>query len=390
MRPHPLGTSALSTVPFEKKKRNPDRIPFLDTAKMMAIFAVCYAHICGGDFSVTLIDYFSLGVFFIVAGMTLVPERYENFGQFLWRKVKSYVIPILCMDVITIIINVSFLLVKGQMDQITITYFFDELVHMLCQYRYFALWVVTSIFFSVIFTYLLVKHSHKKWFLEVPLLALTLLIALLYNHYFKKVLYWNFDTVFLGTFLTYFGYLLYHRAEAMKSLCFEVRVQSLILGIIFLALGLGVAYLTRVHFGRVFSFYAQDYGIYYLTIPAVLFASLGIIMIARGISNPIMSNLGKANICTLTLQQSLILPLMRNTLFPDWWHKILAITTIDNIQRALFGLTGASIAVLAGYILYLILLISPLSFAINKKPLPFYPWSKEYKEKHPKTVKGNE
>ena len=118
---------------------------------MMAIFAVCYAHICGGDFSVTLIDYFSLGVFFIVAGMTLVPERYENFGQFLWRKVKSYVIPILCMDVITIIINVSFLLVKGQMDQITITYFFDELVHMLCQYRYFALWVVTSIFFSVIF-----------------------------------------------------------------------------------------------------------------------------------------------------------------------------------------------------------------------------------------------
>ena len=113
-------------------------------------------------------------------------------------------------------------------------------------------------------------------------------------------------------------------------------------------------------------------------------------MIARGISNPIMSNLGKANICTLTLQQSLILPLLRNTLFPDWWHKILAITPIDNIQRALFGLTGASIAVLAGYILYLILLISPLSFAINKKPLPFYPWSKEYKEKHPKTVKGNE
>ena len=94
----------------------------------MAIFAVCYAHICGGDFSVTLIDYFSLGVFFIVAGMTLVPERYENFGQFLWRKVKSYVIPILCMDVITIIINVSFLLVKGQMDQITLTYFFDESV----------------------------------------------------------------------------------------------------------------------------------------------------------------------------------------------------------------------------------------------------------------------
>lgn len=356
----------------------------------MAIFAVCYAHICGGDFSVTLIDYFSLGVFFIVAGMTLVPERYENFGQFLWRKVKSYVIPILCMDVITIIINVSFLLVKGQMDQITITYFFDELVHMLCQYRYFALWVVTSIFFSVIFTYLLVKLSHKKWFLEVPLLALTLLITLLYNHYFKKVLYWNFDTVFLGTFLTYFGYLLYHRVEAMKSLCFEVRVQSLILGVIFLALGLGVAYLTRVYFGRVFSFYAQDYGVYYLTIPAVLFASLGIIMIARGISNPIMSNLGKANICTLTLQQSLILPLMRNTFFPDWWHKILAITPIDNIQRALFGLTGASIAVLAGYILYLILLISPLSFAINKKPLPFYPWSKEYKEKHPKTVKGNE
>ena len=355
-----LVISASSTAESSK------RLSYLDCAKFIALFCVSYAHICGGDISVLLIDSFNLTVFFLVAGFTLHIKEGETFASFLKRKVKSYVIPIFCMDVLTVLIQSLFLLCEGKGTTLTPSYYLEQWIDILGQYRLFALWIVTSIFFSVLFTYGLIKLSHDRPWAEVLLLLTTLTVAILYNYFIRKVLYWNLESSFLGTFFLYLGYLLSHRYKRVHTFFFSSRLRSLLFSLLFLGIGFTAFYLQYRYYGLRPAWYPQIYQHYFITIPASFFSSYGILLLSYAIDNPVMAALGKANLVTLTIQQEVVMKLFRYTFFPSWWESITNGPS-ESFSRAAFGLLGAATAALLGYAIYQILIHTPLAFSVGGK-----------------------
>ena len=84
---------------------NKKRLDYIDCAKIIAMFFVILCHVMTKG-EIRHIGYsFHLPLFFILNGMTLKVKKEESFGMFLEKKIKSYLIPMFCLGIILIFVE---------------------------------------------------------------------------------------------------------------------------------------------------------------------------------------------------------------------------------------------------------------------------------------------
>lgn len=356
------------TAPVKAKK---PRLNYIDVAKFLGLFAVSISHIAGGDLQVTLIDSFNLCLFFVLTGYTLSRREDDTFGSYLLRKIKGYVFTLFWMNVLIMLIQICFFLGYKQYDAINLNYFLNEWIGFLGEYRRHALWFIACLFFCTLLMYPMMKYDFHKWYLKLLYLILPFILGALYQKYIHIWMHWNLDNVLMGTFYVYLGYLFSHKIPWKDKVFFRNRWIALIWGIVLFASCILLSYYQNIHFHQGPSWYMENYGILYLTAPAGILGSFGIIFLSYGISNVLFAEFGRANLIVLAIQQELIMRHMREISMTKWWNQINALDNVNSWNRLLFGVVGATLAVLVGYLIYFLLVHSHLAFMVNEKRKSF-------------------
>lgn len=207
------------------------RIEFIDVAKFIGIFFVVWAHAAFKNREFVMIAYtFHLPLFFVLNGYTLKIKENENFGQYLYRKIKSYVVPVLCIGSLLIITD-QFLSHSFTFD---LHYFIDRLIGLSEQKRVYALWFVGALFCSDLIFYFVIKMSKDRPFFICLISFIILLMEIYFNKEFGNViLLWNLDVGLMGVIFVCAGYLLKHHSFAkVHDFIFKNRWISLIFSIL--------------------------------------------------------------------------------------------------------------------------------------------------------------
>lgn len=343
------------------------RIEYVDSAKFIGILLVIFAHCLEGGPIVPYIYSFHLPLFFVINGLTFKIKDNDNFGNFLVRKLKGYVVPMLFLGIFCIIFDALF-----SKTPITFTYFMDNFINLIIQKRVFALWFVGALFCSDVLFYFILKISKQK-LLFISIISLIFLgIAILFNITYPKSLPWNFDVSLFGVFFVSLGYIFRRKElENAYNFCIKNRLYSLLFGCLFLVIGLAFEYINYKYFNLHLEMWGLQYQKYYLVIPSAIFGSFGIILISNAVSNKIFAELGKTTLVLLAFHQTLSMPLFKNNLFSGWYSYINSLPKSD-INHSLFALTETSFSLITLLPIYYLIIYSPFAIFLNKKIKPFW------------------
>jgi len=351
----------------ENSKPKKSRIEFIDVAKFIGILFVVWAHAAPKNREFVLLAYtFHLPLFFVLNGYTLRIKDNENFGQYLLRKLKSYVVPVLCIGSILIIIEQ--IINKVPFD---IGYFLDHFFSLLEQKRAYALWFVGALFCSDLLFYFVIKASKNK----LPFVILISFIILLLGIYFNVkrgnvVLLWNLDVGLIGVIFVCAGYILRHPTLAkVHDFIFKKRWIALVFAIVLFALGYLISKYNYDTYHMHMEMWARQYQKYYLTIPAAILCSYGILCFSYSISNKILGELGKTTLVILAFHQVLTFNIF-NSIAANWWTQV---CQVNNLWYYFLYATVETIFTLALLIpLHYLIVYSPFAFILNKKLHPIY------------------
>jgi len=349
---------------------NKKRLTYLDVAKFIGIFLVAYCHIKEVGEDIPFIYSFHLALFFIISGMTLRIDENENYGSFLTRKLKSYIIPLICMDFLIILIFICFAFKEGYGNTITWKWFMDQFVLGINQKRYFSLWFVPALFISVNLCYFFFKASKGKIWIACILASIQLTFAIVFNFYTPQWLIWNIDVAMFGSFWVFIGWLFSH-CKKVSDFFLSKRLISLTWAVVCLGAGLALAYLNWHFFHLHLEAWGGQFQKYYLVIPSSILSSFGIIFLSRAIDNKVVSTLGQMTLVILATQQDLSQRLWKDYILKDFYRS-LGQYSPDSIQRFGYAFGGALFAILIGVALYYLIKYSPFAFAIGKKIPDFY------------------
>ena len=345
------------------------RIEYIDTAKFIGIILVIFAHCLEGGPIVPYIYSFHLPLFFVINGLTFRIKENDNFGSFLVRKIKGYVIPILFLGIFCIIFDALFSNVS-----LNFTYFMDRFIELIIQRRVFALWFVGALFCSDLLFYFVLKVNKQKLLFTIISSLIFLGIAIIFNIAYPKSLPWNFDVSLFGVFFVSLGYIFKRKElENVYNFCIKNRLYSLLIGCLSLAIGLLLEYINYKHFNLHLEMWGLQYQKYYLVIPSAIFGSFGIILISNAITNKVFGELGKTTLVLLAFHQTLSMPLFKNDFFPEWYSYINSLPKSD-ISCPLFALVETLFSLVMLLPIHYLIIYSPLAICLNQKIKPF--WSK--------------
>lgn len=346
-----------------------DRIQYIDVAKFLAMLLVVFSHGFRESACTAFIFSFHLPLFFFLNGMTVNLDKY-SFGDFLVKKLKGYIVPMLGLGVIAVLFD---LLVKTIINQpVSGTLFLTGLGNVINQARYLALWFLPALFFADLFLYGFNKISRgNPIFMGIECLLL-MGVGILFNQYHNVTLTWNVDTAFFGTTFVYLGYLLRRpEFERLYSFLMKGRPLPLILG-----LGLLVAtYFLSMYIYETdqmhLEMYARKYGRYYLTLPCAALGSAGFVFLCRGITNFALAVPVQLNLALLPFHQVLCFPIFRHKIAYDWWVSSYPLPASDPKYFG-FVLTMTVFSLALVTVVHFILKYSPISFVVNQPLAGFY------------------
>ena len=137
------------------------RIKYIDVVKGISLFFVILGHIVDhNSFFFNWIFSFHMPLFFIASGMSINIEKYNNFLDFIKRKIKTLLLPYLLFTVIGFII----LLIVGINNDITIKNMVIELIYNTQPelLHMGQLWFLVALFFASIYFYIIEKYVLNK------------------------------------------------------------------------------------------------------------------------------------------------------------------------------------------------------------------------------------
>lgn len=344
----------------EKKKK---RIDYVDTCKFIGIFLVTFGHVKEQGLDVNLIYSFHLPLFFTIAGFTLNVDM--PFKDYLFSKIKSYLIPLFFLDLLSILVAVLFMLGTGHAAEVNLPYFFGHFSSMIEQKRYFALWFIPSLFVATLIAYPLCIIGKKHQWLTLIGALIALGFAIAYNYYRGERLAWNVDASLFGVFFLTIGYLFRWVVNKVPFLM-KNRFRALLFGFASLAFGLLIAYICYQEYHLHLEMWSGQYKKYYLVIPSAVFGSIGMIFLSKAMTNPVFSELGKGSIVVLALQQDLGIKLWKNYIVPNWYTHINMLEK-NSFDRFAYAFCGVAFTFVIAYLVYYLILFSPLAFMIHQK-----------------------
>ena len=138
-----------------------NRLNYVDTAKFIAIFVVIFCHaVSKGE--LRHIGYsFHLPIFFILNGITLKIYENQSFGDYLTRKLKSYLIPMFCLGVLLAFAEI-FMSRLTSVNPLDVKHVGKMIISMLEQKRVYPIWFVGALLFSDVFFYFVVRWGKNK------------------------------------------------------------------------------------------------------------------------------------------------------------------------------------------------------------------------------------
>ena len=354
-----------------KLESKPKRLEYIDVAKFVAIFLVILCHAIGGDGEIRHIGYsFHLPIFFILNGITLRIKEDEPFGMYLQRKMKSYLIPIFCLGILCIFAEMMMASIRGTPYEIN--YIGNMIINLIEQKRVFPLWFVGSLFFADVFFYAVYKASKNK----LPLLCFFSLLFLgggiFFNKYFNWTYVWNIDVSLFGVFFIFIGYTFSHKSlTKVRKFVLSKRWISLLIGIGLFLIGLLISEYNYHTYNLHLEMWARQYEKYYLTIPAAILSSIGVILMCNGIRNKVMAEFGKATLILLPFHQIVTIPLFNDYIAHDWFVSLTPVAWSNDYQWAFYSLTSAVFSTGVLLLFYYFIIYSPFAFIINRK-IPLY------------------
>ena len=357
-------------------KTNSKRLLFLDVAKFISIVLVVYCHSREHGFEINLFHAFHLPLFFIINGMTFRIHEGESTGDFLVRKIKTYIIPFIILALMVCTCETAFQLHEGG-GTLTWQLVVDKLVDIYQSSRPYPLWFVLALFFSDIWLYLFIKWSFKKdWLVFIySVISITLIIT-----YYKYTPHWlshSFDPSFAGVFFVTLGWLFYRNwNEKPRNWILNSKLKSLIIGLVLFAGCFGFVYLHYIttqpqYKESFFDMWGNNYQPFYLRIPAAILGGFGVIFLSNAIVNKPMAYMGKHTLVILAFQQNLTIHLFKKYIAKGWYQSLAPLQWghWDAIGFTLVC-TLFSLAVLIP--LSILLTETHCAYAFYKKPAQWY------------------
>ena len=351
------------------------RIEWIDTAKFIAIFCVIYAHCCPSGDVISYLYSFHLPVFFLLNGMTLHVDGID-FGTFLVKKIKNYIIPMICLSVLINICAIYFNEIHGFKP--IIDSFVNNFIGVYQQVRYFPVWFLSALFLADIITYLLLKLSKKfkhDILVSIPIFIVELLLAIGFNFYYQKWLMLNLDASIFGVLFVYLGYLFMQKPmEKIRHYLFLNRYISLLISLILLTIGflLTKYFIIDIHHTHL-EMWAGRYQPYYLILPVAIILSFGVCFLSAAITNKILAQLGLTTLVLLAFHQEFTMKLFSRW-FIDYRQSINIYIYNDpnDYHILLYTLAETLFSIALQLPIHYLLAYSPFAFIINKKMPQFY------------------
>jgi fucose 4-O-acetylase-like acetyltransferase len=192
------------------------RLKWLDYAKVVGIFAVVVGHCADRHPLVAmkpvqaLIYSWHMPFFFIMSGITFNVRKYPRFKDFLVARIKSLVVPYICLTLLTL----PFGLLDNDFSLATLpglllgtisawdkgTIFGIQAYLILGSY-----WFLPALFTSELCFYLLYRLSRSNMAILTALSFLAAALSLLYFHLGLPVLAWHVELAPLGAFYIFIG-----------------------------------------------------------------------------------------------------------------------------------------------------------------------------------------
>lgn len=348
---------------------NKIRLDYVDVAKFVAIFFVIFCHIQGRGEIIHIAYSFHLPIFFILNGITLKIKD-ESFGQFLEKKIKSYIIPMFFLGFILIFAEI----IKSQntSNPLDIKYFGTMIINMLEQKRVYPLWFVGALFFSDVFFYFIYKLSRDKSYGILIGSLIFLGIAIICNKYYKYRYVWNIDVSLFGVFFVGMGYLFNHKDMTnIREFLLKNRIISLFVGLLLVVLGQIFGEYNFHTYNTYLEMWGMSYDKYYLVIPCAVFSSFGVILISNAMRNKVLVELGKTTLVLLAFHQIITIPIFNQDIASNWYESIRTLEP-NNINYLTFSFASTLFSIVTLVMVYYFIVYSPFAFILNKKTKPFY------------------
>lgn len=252
-------------------------------------------------------------------------------------------------------------------------YFLNNLVGLLRQDRYCTIWFIAALFFVDIIFYFVVKLGRGNIYLQGVFALAVLGIAILFNQALPYTnLVWNIDVSLFGVIFIYFGYLFNNiKLAKIRDTVLKSRIFSLILGIVLFAVGIYFAEANYLATGKHIEMWGRIYTEYYLTIPAAIIYSYGILFISNAVRNKVLVELGKATLVILAFHHILMIPIFNNFIAEGWFNSLRGVRG-DDIRVLAYTLCSTVFSISALIPLYYLIVNSPFAFILNRKAPEFY------------------
>lgn len=364
--------SAFEQVEAKITSAKQNRLLYVDVARFLCMFLVVFCHALGRDVKISSLIYtFHLPAFFVLNGITLKFKENESFGDFLVKKIKGYVVPVICLGFIEILLTQ----LVNQLTNVPVgeNFIWNKFADLIGQEREYTIWFVACLFTTDVLFYSICKLVKGNLFGITFFVALTLYLAIFFN---KKLptrsMFWNFDVALFGVLFVYFGYLFAHKKiEKINRFLLKNRLISLLFGLLFLGIGLWLGQINYQKTNLHLEMWARQYKEYYLILPSAVIASMGIILFSRAVENKFFGEVGKTTLIIIAFHQVFTMPIFNNFVAKAWWK--LSFTYADNSGMLyLFALASSLFSFITLTPLYYLFKWSPFAFMIGKNVPAFY------------------
>jgi len=290
------------------------RIPWIDVAKGVGTILVIYAHLGVGALW-TWIYSFHLPLFFFLSGYVF-STKYD-FKNFIFRKVKSIVIPYFCLgipmvlfDVLLVSINVGF----------SINVLIERIKLLLYQQRFWTLWFIACLFCLNIVFYVLAKLCHREWLLLLVSVVLSV-VGLCYYRTGGQPLYWNVDVCFMAIPFFALGYLYKLHANVIDRVV-DKACWNIPLFVLFSIVNVIAWQLSLDDNGLGLEMFVSNYGHPVFTYIAAFAGIFCVVIVSKWFTIPLIRYIGEHSMIYYAWHQTIMMPIV---------SKVLVLFEVDSL-----------------------------------------------------------
>jgi len=280
------------------------RITWIDMAKGYGSLLVIYGHIDRYSVLGEWLYTFHVPLFFILSGYMFNGEC--NFNEFFRKKVKSMIIPYICLGIPMVSFWAIGEVISGKLNWKGGV--FTVIRFVFVQNRIWTLWFLACLFLLNILFYFAVKYIKKDIFLAIFAIILAIL-GLMYYELGGQPLVWNADVCLTAFPFFFIGYMLRKNPDVLNKISGKTR-SSILWFIACLTVNIVCSYCSYRISGKGLDMYESSYGVPLLVYIAAVTGTMCVIILARWFDIGIVRYIGQNSIIYFAWHQTIAIPIV--------------------------------------------------------------------------------